>query len=151
MSVFRRRVLTPDMNTIVEEYDVAPVMRNYSAERGPGGQFNSQAHVYNTPDGSRKRPNDWEQHLIDKIEEVCRLKMASLKVLQRAPGVVAGRPACQRPAATAEQTRRRGDVPGSAMGPGRQLTVRTDRCQPRPCHASAHRRHFRTTHVRRRT
>ena len=75
------------MNSIVEEYDVAPVMRNFSAERNSGGGFNSPKPTLENPDGSRQRPDDSMQYLIDKIGVVCRNKAAGLKVLQRAPGV----------------------------------------------------------------
>src|SRR5713226_1723145 len=64
------------------DYEVAPVMRNFSGDR-----TGALKPVLEVPDGSRQRPEDHMQGLIDKIAVVCRSKAAVLKVLQRAPRV----------------------------------------------------------------
>jgi hypothetical protein len=71
-----RKTLTED-----ETVPVAPVMRNYSADKETG----YPKLVLSQPDGSRQRPEDCQQALIDKIEVLCRGHRAELKVLQRAP------------------------------------------------------------------
>jgi len=63
-------------------YEVAPVMRNFSGDR-----TGAPKPVLEVPDGSRQRPEDYMQGLIDKIAVVCRSKAAGFRVLQRAPGV----------------------------------------------------------------
>jgi hypothetical protein len=71
------------MNTIVEEYEVSPVMRNYSAL--PDGR-GSPKPALETPDGSRRNPGtDLQQQMIDAIATVARAKVATTRVLQRAP------------------------------------------------------------------
>jgi len=64
------------------DYEVAPVMRNFSGDR-----TGAPKPVLEVPDGSRQRPEDYMQGLIDKIAVVCRSKAAGFRVLQRAPGV----------------------------------------------------------------
>ena len=64
------------------DYEVAPVMRNFS-----GDKTGAPKPVLEVPDGSRQRPENYMQGLIDKIAVVCRSKAVGLKVLQRVPGV----------------------------------------------------------------